>query len=420
MSKVFLDRYASVFGRPSAMMLRIAGLTASEYTGQGAIITDETGREWLDFGSFGLHLLGHRHPHIVAAAQAQLGQMGLSTKILANAPSLAAAERLAELALPGTPAGVMFGNSGSEAVEIAVKMARMATGRQGFLALNGGYHGRTDGALCLSSNYASHAGSPAVHKTVFITAGDIVAAEEALATRTIAAAFIEPIQGEGGIHPMPEGFLTALREVCTRHGTLLISDEIQTGLGRGGTLVTCSDADILLFGKILAGGIIPVSAAVFRSDVIGSKARDPIASASSYAGGPLAGAVVGAVLDVVTASNFLPKLQAKGDAFLTHLRQAIGSSPGVSAIRGAGMMFGIELTNPQMAGEVLLEAASRRLLLSFCLSAPSVLRCYPPAVATESEMTTALEVLRISIEIAWQRIHDSNQGGRPVAPSLTH
>jgi acetylornithine aminotransferase/putrescine aminotransferase len=113
------------------------------------------------------------------------------------------------------------------------------------------------------------------------------------------------VQGEGGIHPLAPAYLDGLREICSRTGTLLISDEIQTGLGRCGVLVSCPNADIVLFGKTLAGGLVPVSAAVFRADVIGARARDPIASASSYAGGALAGAVAGAVLTTVTAPGFI-------------------------------------------------------------------------------------------------------------------
>jgi acetylornithine/N-succinyldiaminopimelate aminotransferase len=413
MTKPFLDRYARVFGRPSAMMLRVSGLTACEAEAEGAVIRDETGRDWLDFGSFGIHLLGHRHPAVLTAAARQMGRLGLSSKILANAPALEAAERLAVLTYGSQPAGVLFGNSGAEAAEIAIKMARLATGRRRFAALRRGYHGRSDGALRLSESYARHAGTPAGNDTVFLPPGDLVAATEALSGQEIAAVFIEPVQGEGGIHPLAPAYLDGLREICSRTGTLLISDEIQTGLGRCGVLVSCPNADIVLFGKTLAGGLVPVSAAVFRADVIGARARDPIASASSYAGGALAGAVAGAVLTTVTAPGFIAGVEHAAALFRGLLASRLEGLPGLRQIRGAGLMIGLEFAQPQLAGEVILAAAARRLLLSFCLSAPSVVRVYPPAVATPEQLARAAEILAEASRAAW-----INAGGDSAAPPL--
>jgi len=404
MSAAFLDRYSKVFGRPAAMMLRIAGLTASECTGQGAVVTDETGRDWLDFGSFGIHLLGHCHPHVQAAAAAQLPRLNLSTKILANAPALDAAERLGRLTFGTAPAGVLYGNSGSEAVEIAIRMARLATGRARFVALERAYHGRTDGALGLSASYARHAGAPARGDTVFVAPGDTPALEAALAKGEIAAVFVEPIQGEGGIHALPAGFLGEVRRLCDAHGSLMIADEIQTGLGRAGALVSCPMADAVIFGKTLAGGIVPVSAVVFRAERFGARARDPIASASSYAGGALAGAVAGAVLDVVNGPGFLARVDTLGRRMRDGLSARIGGHPGIREIRGHGLMIGLECVDPHLSGEIVLEAAARDLLISFCLSAPAVLRVYPPAVATEAEVDTALTRLAEALDTAWARI----------------
>jgi acetylornithine/N-succinyldiaminopimelate aminotransferase len=402
MTTSFLDRYAKVFGRPLAMMLRIAGLDAAELTGDGAVLVDDRGTRWTDFGSFGIHLLGHCHPEVTAVAAAQLPRLNLSSKILVNANTLLAAERL--VALFADDRGVLFANSGSEAVETSLKMCRMATGRHEFLSLNRAYHGRTEGALQLSAHYARYAGAPPAGHVTFCDPGDPAQIRAALSTGRFAALYVEPVQGEGGIHPLRPELLRDLAQDCHAHGTLFVSDEIQTGLGRAGTLVSCPDADAVIFGKTLSGGVMPVSAVVFRTAVYGKSARDPLVSASSFAGGALAGAVAAQVVDIVTRDGFIDQVGSLGEQAMTGLRQALGNHPGVRDIRGAGLMLGVEYASPDLAGEVMLAAAKQRLLVTFCLSAPSVLRVYPPAVADSKLIATAIQILAEATETASARV----------------
>ena len=394
---IFLDRYSKVFGRPSAMMLKIAGLTASERYGRGAIVSDSEGKNWLDFGSFGVHLLGHSHPNIVNAVNRQLLEMGLSTKILANEPILLAAERSSRLK-GQTGVGVSFANSGSEAIEVAIKMARLATGRDRFLALVGGYHGRTDGALQLSSSYKGHIGAPRENRALFVKPGDLDDLEAHLKSASFAALFIEPIQGEGGIQPIPRQFVEQAALLCERYGSLLISDEIQTGLGRSGSIISCPFADIVVLGKALAGGVMPISALLFSEDKISSRARDPIVSASSYAGSPLGGVVINAVLDEVLQAKFLDDIDELSATAFSELSMTLNNCKSVTDIRGRGLMIGIELTSSNLTGDLILKAAANGLLVSFCLSKPNVVRLYPPAVSTNDQLITGIRALGRAFE----------------------
>ncbi|CAN7771602.1 aspartate aminotransferase family protein [Rhizobium leguminosarum] len=374
----------------------MAGLTASEYRGQGAVVMDAAGKEWLDFGSFGVHLLGHCHPAIVQAAREQLEQINLSTKILANEPILRAAEKLAALKSE-VGVGVSFANSGSEAVEIAIKMCRLATGRSKFVALLGGYHGRTDGALMLSSSYRHHQASPPSNDIEFVGPNELDRLEDILRDRTTAAVFVEPIQGEGGIRLISMEFMSEAALLCQKYGTLFVSDEIQTGLGRSGEIISCPWADIIIFGKTLAGGVIPVTAVVFAEDKIGNTGRDPIVGASSYAGSALAGAVANSVLTVVLERNFIRNVNDLSNVTLSAARAAFKMEPLVKDVRGRGLMIGIELTEARMTGELILEAATRGLLVTFCLSDPAVVRIYPPAVASHDQVTKAIGILEQSL-----------------------
>ncbi|MEU6357428.1 aminotransferase class III-fold pyridoxal phosphate-dependent enzyme, partial [Streptomyces sp. NPDC047072] len=259
----FVERYGAAFGRSKALLLRMSGLLAGEREAQGAWITDTTGRRWLDLGSFGVHLIGHRHPEVVAVARDQLDLMGLSGKILGNAEATRGAEALIDIAPPGLDQ-VAFANSGAEAVEMAMKTAALATNRTEFAALRGSYHGKTAGALHLSDTYAVRSPLPLTAKVHFLDPADLDRAREVLAGETVAALFAEPVRGEGGVLPVDAEHLTALRTLCHETGTLFALDEIQTGLGRCGTLWrSAADCppDLLLVGKVLGGGLVPTAAA---------------------------------------------------------------------------------------------------------------------------------------------------------------
>jgi acetylornithine/N-succinyldiaminopimelate aminotransferase len=393
----FADRYGTVFGRQQGLMLKMAGLAISERSASGAWIEDSAGAQWLDFGSFGVHLLGHCHPQVVQALTTQAARMGLSSKILANEPIVTAAERL--LALGGAPLdNIIFANTGSEAVEAALKLARIATGRRRVLAFRHSYHGRSPGALSVSHGYERHGALLTDGQSGFVDVGDLQAVEAALASDAFAAVIIEPAQGEGGIRPVSLGFLQALRALTRAHGVRLILDEIQTGLGRTGQLVCPVVPDIRLLGKVLGGGMFPVAAALFDTAQFGAAARDPVVHASSFAGSPMAGAVVNAVLDVVTTAPFTARIATLGARCREMLAARIGQHTAVAAIRGEGFMIGVEFKDMSDAGQMIIEAAKRKLLIAFCLTAPNVVRVYPPAVIDDSALIDGIERFCASVD----------------------
>jgi len=384
----FLQRYGATFGRSQSMLLRMAGLTEGEATAEGAWVQDTSGRRWLDFGSFGLHLLGHRHPTIVAAAIAQLGRIALSSKVLGNEQATGCAERLkASFSRPLD--GVIFGNSGAEAVETALKLARLATGRRRILALKGSYHGKTQATLAISDTMG-HLAARDGADVGFVAAGDVAAVADALAEGDVAGIIVEPIQGEGGIVAVDPAFLTEVERLARAAGSLFIVDEIQTGLGRCGVLWYGDHLglapDIVLSAKILGGGIVPISAAIYSSRAIGRHALDPIVYASTFAGAAFATRIADTTLDIVAQPDFLDSVRRLGARTIAGLGAALADLPGIVAIRGRGLMIGIEFATADLAGEVVLEAAKRGVLVTFCLSRPAVVRVYPPAVIADADL----------------------------------
>lgn len=403
----FLQRYGSAFGGPQALLLRMAGLSEAEATAEGCWITDLAGRRWLDFGSFGLHLLGHRHPRVLEVARAQLDRMGLPSKILGCAEAILCAERL-KASFPCPMDGVIFANSGAEAVEGALKIARISTGRRRILALRGSYHGKTDACLAISDTMRRHYEPAAAAGSAFLQPGDLAQAELLLREGDVAAVIAEPVQGEGGILPLDPAYLAGLAELCRRHGSLFIIDEIQTGLGRCGEVWAGATAeiapDIVVAGKTLGGGLVPVSALVYARRHVRAAALDPIIHASTYAASPFACRIAATVVEIVTERAFLAGVREQGGLARHRLHATLEGVNGVRAIRGRGLMLGIELASPDLAGEVVLEAARHGLLLTFCLSRPSVVRFYPPAVTSLADMELGIGILAEAVRHSAARV----------------
>jgi acetylornithine/succinyldiaminopimelate/putrescine aminotransferase len=407
----FLQRVSAAFGPSHALLLRMAGLSEAEHSAEGPWVNDRSGRRWLDFGSFGLHLLGHRHPIVVAAAIDQLDRLGLSSKTLANDAATTCAERL-KSSVPCDMDGVIFGNSGAEAVECALRMARIATGRDHVLSLHGSYHGRTAAALAVSDAMGRNRHTAPGAATTFIKRGDAEGAERALAGRQICAVIVEPIQGEGGIVPIEPAFLRALASLAHASGSLLIMDEIQTGLGRCGEVWLGADPaispDVIVAGKVLGGGIVPISAAIYSRRHIGSAAIDPIVHASTFAGAPFATRIATSVIDIVSDESFLAAVRGLGASAFKQLETARHGLPDLREVRGRGLMIGLEFASADLAGEVVLEAAKQGVLVTFCLSRPNVIRFYPPAVITEALLAEGVARLISAIRKAVARCHDAS------------
>ncbi|HEX2190368.1 MAG TPA: acetylornithine/succinylornithine family transaminase [Longimicrobiaceae bacterium] len=364
--------------------------------GEGSHLLAEDGTRYLDFTSgIAVNALGYGDPDVADAVRGAL-DAGLihASNLFRTRP---AAELAGWLAAHSFADRVFFCNSGAEANEGAVKFARRWAREQGHeertgvLAFRGGFHGRTMGALAATDRPAYQEPfrplMPGVH---FCEVGDVQALAERLRTGRIAAVIVEPIQGEGGVLPVPHPFLRALRVLCDEAGALLVFDEVQVGLGRTGHLWAHEAAgvapDLLTVAKPLAGGL-PMGAVLLTERV--ASALRPGDHATTFGGGPLVASAALAACRKIGDPAFLAEVRRKG-ALLADLLGALAlRHAGVTAVRGAGMIWGVELAKP--AGEVVSRALEAGLLL--CTAGPEVVRVVPPLVATDEELARGIAVL---------------------------
>ncbi len=357
--------------------------------GEGATVWDTEGRAYIDcIGGHGVAVVGHSHPRLVQAIQRQAERLIICPGTLDNDVRDAYLARLISRTPPGLDYAFLA-NSGAEAVEAAIKLARLATGRTRLVATMRGFHGRTMGALSLTWNKKYRAPfSPLVPDVVHIPYGDLDAAREAI-TRETAAIIVEPVQGEGGVRPAPEGYLQGLRAICDETGALLIADEVQTGFGRTGTLFAVERwqvvPDILCLAKGIAGGV-PMGAVVVNARV--AQAVKPGHHGSTFGGNPLACAAALAVLDIIEEEGLVEAARQKGAWLLQHL-QGI-EHPKVREVRGLGLMVGIELRERATPYLRALQEAHRVLALP---AGPNVIRLLPPLVISQDELATVVQAL---------------------------
>ncbi|HXG26890.1 MAG TPA: aspartate aminotransferase family protein [Candidatus Binatia bacterium] len=384
---------------------------------------DVDGKAYLDFATgIATTILGHHHPRVDAAIHAQVDRLlHLMNGLGYGAPVSMLAERLAAT-LPDPLDSVFFGNSGAEAIEGALKLARRATGRTAIIAFEGGFHGRTYGALSVTSSnpnyraghgpllpdihlvpypqaYRAHNGDEAAASTASLAALDRLLAEE-VSPGDVAAVLIEPQLGEGGYVPAPLEFLRALRERCDRHGILLISDEVQTGYGRTGRMWGFEHAgivpDIVCAAKGIANGL-PLSAVVARRELHERWGKG--AHGSTFGGNPVACAAAIAVLDAIEEDGLVANAAARGEQLLAGLRAVAGRDARVGDVRGRGLMLGVELVgDPEtrepdgaLADALIARCADAGLLLLTCGPAHNVVRWLPPLDVTADEIAEGLE-----------------------------
>jgi 4-aminobutyrate aminotransferase len=382
-------------------------------SGSGLTVTDVDGNRFLDFAAgIAVCSTGHAHPRVVEAIQAQAAQLiHIAATDFYEPRYVELGERLAAIAPFAEKARVFLTNSGTEAVEGAIKLARYHTGRSGIIAFDGGFHGRTLGALSLTnSKIKQRAGFgpllPMVHHAPFPrirawregTGGDGSAELEVLkrtifgriiAPRDVAAIVVEPIQGEGGYFPAPPAFLAGLRELCDEHGILLIADEIQSGMGRTGRwwAIEHSDVepDILTVAKGIASGM-PIGAFIARDSVW---TWPPGAHGSTFAGNPVCAAAALATLDIVEADG-MANAATMGTRLRAGLEEAADGVSTVRDIRGMGLMLGVEFDSHSTAEAVQEAAFERGLLVLEC--GESSLRLSPPLVVDERAVDTAVRI----------------------------
>ena len=402
------DNYKEYVNPPLARVMKVSG-SPVEIEAHGTTLVDHAGKAYLDFaGGYGVFTLGHSHPRVVAAVRAQLEHMSLSGKTMFNVALGRLAKRLAALT-PGDLRYSFFANSGTEAVEGALKLARAATGRKKIVATHAAFHGKTTGALAVSGRAQfQEPFRPLLEHVVHIPFGDADALGRALMD---AACFIvEPIQGEGGVNVPPPGYLSRARELCDRTGALLVVDEVQTGLGRCGMMFGCDFdgvvPDVMTLAKGLSGGVIPIGAYVARPAAWNvAYAKAPLLHTSTFGGGELACVAALAALDVLVEDGLVENARARGTQLLAGARAIAATHPEVIAeARGRGLLVGIELTHEGYGGTIIPEMLKAGVTVAWTLNMQRVIRLEPPLIVTAVEVERALEALEHAVAAAHAKL----------------
>ncbi len=396
-------RYEKYINPGIAALVKFMGLESVEAEAQGCYVTDCDGARYLDcLGGPGVFTMGHRHPRIIEAVHAQIDRMPLSSHLLLNPVTAELAERIAQIA-PGELQCTFFCNSGAEAVEGALKAARMHTGRPHYVAAEGAFHGKTFGALSASGREVYRKPfEPLLDGFSHVPFGDAEALARAVDGQT-AAVILEPIQCEAGIRVPPDGYLTAAREICDAAGALLILDEIQTGLARTGKMWACDwdgvVPDIMTVGKAIGGGVAPLGAFVARPEVWSIFSENPYVHTTTFGGNPLACSAALAALDVIAEEDLAAKSAQRGEQLLAGVRALAGEFPHVVRdVRGRGLLVGVEFPDSDVGGLVISGLMQRKILAAYALNNPEVLRLEPPAVIDESEIGHVIDCLREALK----------------------
>ncbi|WP_378730022.1 aspartate aminotransferase family protein [Nocardia brasiliensis] len=388
--ELVIDRYRRHISSGLATVAQLSGGTF-EQEAHGCWVLGGDGRRYLDVGGFGVFLLGHSHPAVVEAVCAQVRRRALATRMLLD-PVLA---RAAETVARAAPAGldyVHFVNSGAEAVETALKIARLH-GCRGIISAHGGFHGKTMGALSVTSNdKLREPFRPLLPEVTAVPFGDAAALAAALeAAPQSCCVIVEPVQGEGGVRIPPPGYLTQVRDLCTANDAVFVLDEVQTGLGRLGRWWGAEfDAvvpDILLVGKGLSGGVVPVAAAICAAPVYAPLSADPFLHPGTFAGNPLAATAAHTVVQVIEREGIVAAASALGERLLARLTEVLmGECPElITEVRGRGLMIGIDCVSPPVATELTLGLRQRAVLTNPSINAGTVVRLTPAAVMSPAD-----------------------------------
>jgi len=370
--------------------------------GSGAVLTDTEGVQYLDFlAAYSANNFGHRHPKLVAAAKEQLDRLTLTSRAFHHDQLAPFADGLATLIGKDM---VLPMNTGAEAVESGIKVARkwgyevkgVPDGRAVIIVATGNFHGRTTTIISFSDDPLAHDHfGPYTPGFVVVPYGDLEALGSAMSDDVVAV-LLEPIQGESGVRIPPPGYLAGVRALTSQHGVLFIADEIQSGLGRTGRTLACEhesvSADVVLLGKALGGGIVPVSAVVADHDVLG--VLQPGQHGSTFGGNPLACALGLAVVRLLETGEYQQRATKLGGQLRQRLDRMIGH--GVVSFRSRGLWAGVDVDPRLGTGRDVCEALARRHVLAKDTHG-STIRIAPPLVITESQLDHGLDQLELAL-----------------------
>ncbi|AGM07640.1 acetylornithine transaminase [Amycolatopsis keratiniphila] len=367
------------YGTPALTLVR----------GEGAKVWDADGKPYVDLlGGIAVNALGHAHPAVVAAVTEQIAKLGHTSNLYVNPVAVELAETLLDVAGLSGNAKVLFVNSGAEANEAALKISRL-TGRTKIVACEGAFHGRTMGALTLTGQPSKRdAFEPLVPGVTHVPYGDVDALRAAVDTET-AAVFLEPILGEAGVVPAPDGYLQAAREITKATGTLLVLDEVQTGIGRTGAWFAFQHTgivpDVITLAKGLGGGL-PIGAVIGVGEA--GELVKPGQHGTTFGGNPVCCAAGLAVLKTIAKDNLNDHVSALGKDIASRVEEL--GHPLVSGVRGAGLLLGIALREP-VSAKVAKAAQEAGYLVNPI--APDTIRLAPPLILSADEATGFLEAL---------------------------
>jgi len=420
----FSKYYNSGFIEYRKSVAEASDYAAVEWTGRGATFKDVLGREYIDcLGGFGVFNLGWSHPKVVGAVQAQLEKSPLPTQELLDPLRGMLSHLLAEIT-PGDIQYSFFVGSGTEAVEGAMKLAKLYTRKSGFIASVRGFHGKTTGSLALTGKAIFRKPAMPLHNNVFhVPYGDADAVEQQLRIarevgNDIAAVVMEPVQGEAGAIVPPDDFWPRLRQICDEYEVLLIADEVQTGMGRTGKLwgVNHWDVapDIICAAKALGGGVMPIGAFMSTPKIWSVMNSNPFIHTSTTGGNPLACAAAIAAINVTLEEGISEQAAEKGDYFIKQLKDIAARHPDIySHITGKGLLIGQHFLNDDLGYAVASGLFKRGVLISGTLNNSRVIRVEPPLVITRGEIDTILNRLEDTL----QEMHATTSTPSQSAPS---
>ncbi len=379
--------------------------SVAEWEDEGAVFCDTFGNKYIDcLGGYGVYLLGHRHPKVVAAVQSQLKRYALHSQELID-PLRGYLSKLVAMITPGDLRHSYLVNCGTEANEMALKLARLATGKKHFIATLNGFHGKTMGSLSASGKALYREPYfplvPGFHHVPF---GDADAVEQQIrsliqAGETVAGVIVEPVQGEGGVNIPPDEYFPRLRQICDTYECLLIVDEVQTGMGRTGKLFGVDHfnvvPDIMTLGKAFGGGVVPTAAMVAKPKWWGKMEENPfLLGSSTFGGNPLvcAGAIAG--INTILAENIPSQAKEKGEYILANLRNLQERySDLLVQVRGLGLLIGMQFVDNVRGFSVAKRLFAKHVLVGGTLNNATVIRIEPPAVISYEEINTVLTAL---------------------------
>jgi len=384
----FADHINRGFLEYRKSMTEAGDFAVTEWTGQGSIMTDALGREFIDIlGGFGLYCPGIRHPKIVAAVKAQLDRSPQYSQEMLD-PLRAHLAKVLALLTPGDIQYGFFANSGTEGVEGAMKLAKLHTGRPGFVAMLRGFHGKTLGSLSLMGKSVFRQPLlPLLDGVRHVPFGDADAVEQVLAAAQavgdgIAAVVAEPIQGEAGVIVPPDDYWPRLREICTHYGVLLIADEVQTGFGRTGKVFGVDHwdvaPDIMCFGKGLGGAVVPMSAFMSTPEIWKCLEPNPFMHTTTTGGNPLACASALAQIAVMLEEDLPGQARDKGEYVMGKLRELQDRYPGIlDEVRGKGLLIGMQFVSNETGYKVAAGLFARGVLTAGTLTNAETIRFEP-------------------------------------------